>query len=289
MQLSFFPYLLKNSATTKPGTLLKVTEGSFWGVADLICHPELGEATYADEIKNRGSLFLRTVELAKEDLQARKQRVSLLCAEPVKNNYLVTDVAKADLTLFAGESVKIKGGTDIRLLSEKLNASGDGVKIRLDFNSKLSQAQFENFLNLLTEPTIKKIEYIEDPTVICESWRTWNRRVPLAFDFQQTAYDSQLARYRILKPCREAIPRGLENFTLTSSMGHSVGLAHGLRIAQQLAVNDSGFLTLDVFEDDGFHRYFEVNKNRIGFTEEARRDHGIGMTDQLNRLEWTAL
>ncbi len=292
------PYSLQKRRTTnillqlpiQRGVLLKVLDGENWGVADLCPKPELGDADYAVEIKNCGPLYRRAIELANEDLEARRNNVSLLADKPVRNNFLITDYRDTDVFRknLSGQTVKIKGDRDIVGLSRILNALDFEVKLRVDFNSGLTGEEFEKFLALISESTRNKIEYIEDPTPICSRWKQWNTIIPLAFDFQPGEYNSEYAEVQIVKPSRQSLPTKLGRVTFTSAMDHPVGVAHGLRVAQKFATADSGFLTLDLYETP-FEKYFVQQENDLNFSEIARSDTGIGMSAELKKLIWTCL
>lgn len=295
MKIFYSRYLLKkklllnsqDSPGSQTGALIKIVEADYWGVADICPKPELGDDSLENEIKNRGLLFNRARELAQEDLEARRAQKSLLLNKPIVNNFLVTDYKTADLnqSRYVGQTVKIKADHDILSLSRILNGLVNDLLIRLDFNSILNAEEFRTFLKLLSSETIKKIEYIEDPTVFNAEWKNWNSIVPLAFDFQRGDYNVEYAHYRIIKPSRQKIEPDAY-YTLTSAMEHPVGLAHGLRIAQQRAQNISGFLTLNLFEPDVFNKYFEQNENHLNFSALALSDFGIGMSQELLKLQW---
>lgn len=299
MRAIYSPYHLKKKTKlnsqeqtdTQRGVLVKIIEGDSWGVADLCPKPELEDDSLENEIKNKGFLYLRAVELALEDLEARRAKVSLLKNKFVKNNFLITDYNTADLNqaLYANQTIKIKADRDIRSLSQILNNLIADVKIRIDFNSILTHEEYETFLNLLSSEAKAKIEYIEDPTIFNIKWKNWNNIIPLAFDFQQIEYNPEFAKYLIVKPSRQRLVSGLKNFTLTSAMDHPVGVAHGLRMAQNFAQNDSGFLTLDLFEKTDFDKYFDQNGSYLNFSSTALNDFGIGMCDELNKLKWVEL
>lgn len=299
MKLAYSPYSLRkkqklnaaDSGAVQTGALIKVIDGDFWGVADLCPKPELGDATLDEEIKSKGILFLRAMELALEDMLARKNQKSLLLNKFVKNNFLCTNIDNFNLNKadYLNNTVKIKVDSDIMSLSHKLNHIHEDVKVRLDFNSSLDERQYELFLSFLNEKAKAAIQYIEDPTVISSKWLEWNKVIPLAFDFQDSEYSSELARYKIIKPSRQRVSGDMNFIVLTSAMDHPVGVAHALRIAQSESVNDSGFLTLDLFEDVGFNRYFDQRNNYLNFSALALNDYGIGMSEQLNKLEWTVL
>lgn len=270
------------------GCLLKIVEDEQFGVADICPKPELGDLSLLEEISNEGVLFSRAIQLATEDLQARKDKKSLLADKPIKNNFLITNY-KLKIDIPENCTVKIKGDSDVAALAEHLNEKfAKAVSLRIDFNAKLKPDEFKLFLQLISAEVLKKIEYIEDPTVVSDQWAVWNKQVPLAADFQKTE-NTEFFKYRIIKPAREILPQNLNYLTLTSAMDHPVGVAHGLRLAQQMAQNDSGFLTLDLYEDCGFNKYYNQESLFLNFAKEARADFGIGMTEELNKLQWFTL
>jgi hypothetical protein len=213
MKLAYSPYSLqkksklnsKDASSEQKGALIKVTEDGVWGVADLCPKLELGDLSLELQINNKGVLFLRAMELAIEDRLARKKQKSLLQNKFIQNNYLITDYHSEVLNKiqYTNNTLKIKADTDIRSLASMLNNLYEDIVVRLDFNSSLSAQQFELFLSLLSEEALAAIEYIEDPTPISEQWKYWNSKVALAFDFQTTKYNSEFAKYYIIKPSCE--------------------------------------------------------------------------------------
>ncbi|MFZ3228742.1 MAG: hypothetical protein WA160_00960 [Pseudobdellovibrio sp.] len=281
-------------SSTHEGTLIKVTdEQNNWGVADLCPWPNLGDLELDQELKTKGSLFQRTLKLAKDDLEARKNRVSLLSDKAVENNWLVTNLTEYPKS----GTVKVKGSADVDRLSYYLKKlAQEDIKIRLDFNSCLTASDYNYFLNQLTLDVARKIEYIEDPTVWnFDNWQMWNQLLPLAVDFaNENPFKYPTAwSYLIIKPTRQEAKtlvqmcRSLnKKFSLTSAMDHPVGLAHGLRFAQKYSENINGFLTLDLYQPTEFNSYFKIEENRMSFSESALDSFGIGMADVLNRLDW---
>lgn len=296
MEITFSPYELQRTdkPLTQRGVLVRVTEGEHWGVADLCPRLELEDVDYATEIRREGFLYKRALELAREDLAARRENRSLLFDDPVPNNILVTKYAEFNFndSALQGQTLKVKGDENIELLAQILNQVVNDVRIRLDFNSCLNEWTFQKFLDSLVIRTLEKIEYIEDPAPFSQAWMRWNKKIPLAFDFQDGEYMSEFARHRIIKPVREALPAGLmQNYTLTSAMDHPVGLAHGLRIAQQdqkrlARQNICGFLTLDLYKDIGFYKYFIQENHFLNFSPLSLRQTGLGMTEALRLLPW---
>ncbi|MBC7421616.1 MAG: hypothetical protein H7328_12885 [Bdellovibrio sp.] len=277
----------KDSSSTREGVLLKVIDQEFWGVADLATWPELGDLTWQEELKTKGALFQRALNLAKEDLAARKENRSLLKDQTVTNNILITDYKNTDTKnpQFIGQTLKIKGDADIQSLARFIHALPVTAKLRIDFNNSLDSESFESFLGKIFL-AVDRIEYIEDPVAYeIELWSGWNQMIPLAWDFQTVSPAPHSYSYRIVKPTRTEIPVKVD-YTLTSDMSHPVGLAHGLRIAQNFALNPSGFLTLDLFEETAFHKYFVKTENQLNFSVAALKDTGIGMAEELNHLDW---
>lgn len=299
MKINICPYQLKkksklnsqNLSDIQNGALVKIIEGDFWGVADVCPKPELGDVELELELKTEGNLFKRALELAEQDLKARKEKRSLLQNKFVNNNILILDYKTVDLNSqkYTDQTIKIKGDHDIENLAVKLNQTENLVKVRIDFNSCLSDEKFDSFLKLLTTDSLKKIEYIEDPTVFNSEWKEWNKKISLAFDFQKTDYDREFAKFQIIKPSRQRIPENTENVILTSAMEHPVGLAHALSLAQPYSEKILGFGTLKLFEDSGFHQFFIEDENKINFSDQILKDFGIGMTEALNKLNWQNL
>lgn len=289
MELLLSPYVLKrvDNGNVQRGTLVKILDGEFWGVADLCPHTELGDSDWRAEIKNEGLLYKRTLQLAQEDLIARRNKQSLITGKKVLNNFLINDFTNTDLNQkkYFRQTVKLKGDKRVELLADVLNKIVLDLTLRLDFNAKLSPQEFENFLAILTEDTIKKVEYVEDPTVMTAAWKEWNIRIPLASDWQKTE-DPAMAKFKICKPVREEIPVDRSHCILTSAMDHPVGVAHGMRFAQKFAHKTSGFMTLDIYEPNPFNKYFVTEGAWLSFSDYALKDFGIGMTEELNKLNW---
>ncbi|MBC7466834.1 MAG: hypothetical protein H7256_12655 [Bdellovibrio sp.] len=289
------------AAAFQSGALMKVIDDDQnWGVADLCPWPNLGDSSLEDEIALKGPLYQRTYELANEDLKARKNRRSLLADKFVENNWIITDFKNYSFETAISGTVKVKGSNEVdelHLFLEKL-ARYD-VKIRLDFNSCLSSGEFNYFLNRLPDSVVEKIEYIEDPSLWSyANWKVWNQKVPLAIDFVSIdpfKFEDGWS-VLIIKPTRQSTRNLMtkchqlkKKFTLTSAMDHPVGVAHGLRFAQNHAENISGFLTLDLYQKNDFSRYFKIEQTKVGFSEFTLSDYGIGMTTTLNTLNWSQL
>lgn len=320
-KIFYSPYVLqpieslnaKTGSLSRKGVLVKVTQGDDWGVADLFTWPEFGDETFQEAIQDKTNLYLRCLELAEKDLFARKEKRSLLKDQFIENNLLILDFKSVDFNSieFKDCTVKIKGSDQFLELAQILNqVKASSIRFRIDFNSVLAVDEFDEFLSLLSKETLKKIEYIEDPTVWnSEDWQRWNEEIPLALDWSMTDYLAYPQTWSVLviKPTRQnyevlsqAVGQLGKKISLTSAMEHPVGLMHGLSYAQTLDQNQllkqrqglgeslkQGFLTLDSYKPTDFHKYFLQEGSKIKPSRSVVEDYGIGMTEELNRLSWS--
>ena len=225
---------VKTSSLIQYGALIKWVdpEGSF-GVADLCPWPSLGDQTLEQELSTQGKLFQRSIELAKKDLEARKNKIKLIKEAVVRNHLLIQDYKSFDFKNSVQSVVKIKADLDYKSLAEVLNSSVSGFeKIRLDFNFCLTESEFRCFLSLLHSDILKKIETVEDPFPFeLRSWTELNQTVSLSLDWSELqSADAQSWPNTIAKPARKHQDSFLY---MTSSMDHPVGVAHGLKQTQK--------------------------------------------------------
>ncbi len=288
MQFFIHRYFLKrkksaNAQTSnliQVGALLKIVdESQNFGVADICPWPTLGDLDLESELKDRGPLFLRALELARQDLSARKNKTQLNSKNPVKNHFLVSDYHNVS-ELTYGQTVKIKGDRDVEALAEYLNKNALHFKsIRLDFNSSLTADLYDQFVVQLSQDTINRIECIEDPFPFDEArWKT--SPLILASDFEKAPGWS----YRVQKPARTAVDQNA--LYLTSAMDHPIGIVHGLIEAQKYPQKVHGFMTLDQYEESLFLKYFNLHQGEMSFDSDG---NGIGFETELNNLSWEPL
>ena len=290
MKIFFSRYQLlrKRDHSMQHGSLLKlVDDDGQWGVSDICPWPHLGDLTLDLEIAGKGPLYQRACVLATLDLEARKNQHRLISNKPVNVNTLVIDFSE---TPEPTAVLKIKGDQNTEGLLHSLSKLTNR-QIRLDFNSLLSAEKFVSLIPSLP----KSIEYVEDPTKWDPKlWGLWNHKIPLAVDFATANPFEFLSAWTVLiiKPSRQDADLLIQKcislnkkFTLTSSMDHPVGFAHGLRYAQNYSDHVSGFSTLNLYEKTEFHQYFDLVGGTVIMKQAA--DFGIGMTAALNNLNWT--
>lgn len=292
MQIWLHHYTLKRksaaNAVTKAheqyGALIKIQddEGNE-GFSDLCPWPSLGDLTLDEELARKGPLYQRAIELAQADLSARKNKIKLVSANAVKNNILISNYKELPKDFdFSDVVVKIKADEHVYDLAKFLVENDKRFsKIRIDFNFCISELVFSDFVNLLSDEVIKKIEYIEDSFFFHRnSWNEFNSKIPLALDWKQT--EGQEWNYRIWKPSREEKPE-CHNFSITSAMEHPVGLVQGLHFAQKYSDKTHGFLTLDHYEKIEFHQDFSANGDELVYNSDG---YGIGFTTLLSKINW---
>lgn len=310
MKIFISPYELKkksslnaaDASSSEQGALIKVQDdNNNWGVADLKPWPSLGDLSLDEELRTSGSLFTRSLQLAAEDLEARKNKIRLLTNQSVKNNWLFTTFKDLESISSLSGSVKIKGDQQVLKLATHLDylVGQFPITLRIDFNGVLSSKEFELFLSTLSAKVLEKIEYIEDPTSQVEAqWNSWNQIIPLAIDFARgNLLEFEKAwTYLIIKPARQDADQKIsicraqnKKFTMTSAMDHPVGVAHGLRWAQKYPQLSSGFLTLGLYEPSAFTNYFVTKENEISVSNRGLTEFGIGMTEALESQNWQSL
>ena len=288
MQFFIHRYFLKrknpaNAQTqnlVQAGALLKIVdESQNFGVGDICPWPTLGDLNLDSELKTRGPLFTRALELALQDLSARKNKIKLNLGKSVKNHFLIPDYRNVHESCF-GQTVKIKGHIDITQLSQFLNKSANNFKsIRLDFNSCLTADLYDEFVAQLSQDAKNKIESVEDPYPFDEArWKA--SPLTLAADFERaTGWP-----FRVQKPVRTHVsPNALY---LTSSMDHPIGVVHGLIEAQKYPHRTHGFMTFDQYEESPFLKYFNIHHGEMSFESDG---YGIGFDTELNNYAWEPL
>ncbi len=170
-------YELEGMHLKRMGALLKIEfEPNQFGYAD--CHPwpELGDLPLTDQLnalaKNRKTpLTQAAIDLAKLDADLRDKKRKLWKENIyLKSHYLIynfvdwTDAQLDKLIQIGYTHIKIKGGKDCGSLSDflKKKCATLPLKIRIDFNEKLTQKECISFLHSI-ENLQEQIDFIEDP------------------------------------------------------------------------------------------------------------------------------
>jgi o-succinylbenzoate synthase len=307
------------AAQLRKGALLKCEwPNQQIGFAD--CHPwaEYGDADIDLQIRSlaRGhvsGLLEQTIWLARKDAMMRvEQRNGFEGGEKVKNHFLVQNINKLDdrsldeIKSNGFSTLKIKVGRDheqeVEQLIRILKLSP--FKVRLDFNSSGDFSVLERFMYRIEPGLRARIEFVEDPFPYDEeSWSDANKIVPLAADFECENIDWKKMKkppfqVLIVKPARMDVDKALNRCStfglkavVTSSMDHSLGVAHSAVVAMEIKrahpnlLLECGCLSLRSYRPDEFSNKIVVQGPYIVRTS----GYGVGFDELLKQASWVPL
>ena len=259
---------------TREGALLRVDDG----FADIHPWPELGDLPLDSQLAllSRGEttpLTAASLRLARLDGDARRRGVSLFEGLVIPLSHWPGNDPPP-----AFDTIKTKGVVDF----------SPHVRIRIDFNARLTADEFLRIAETLPR---ERIDFIEDPCPYDEQvWRDLRERtgLPLAFDIPPTANRQPPTAFDVLihKPAlRTAWPRH-NDVVVTSYMDHPVGQFGAAYIAATHETNARcGLFTHVLYEPDAFIERIESDGARLL----PPRGTGIGFDDLLERLTWTSI
>lgn len=311
MKIDILPYQLifqVGARQPRTGALLKVTfaEGKV-GFAD--CHPweNLGDPPLQEQIAllkegKQTSLTARSLHFARLDAEARKKGVPLLQSLSVPlSHYLVLDMRTINVeeVLEQGYTrLKIKLGENLEEESKLLKAllkKIDKALLRLDFNLRLTKAQFETFLQSFKDH-LHQIEFCEDPFPYHPSeWREIQQRynISLACDHrsEKAIGHEESAAVLVVKPAVQDeapfLQVSKQKIVITSYLDHPVGQMGAAYVAGQIyralpkQVIVCGLLSHHAYKPTAFSR--ELSKQGPNFKLPAGT--GFGWDTLLEDIE----
>jgi o-succinylbenzoate synthase len=254
-------------ASARRGALLRVDDG----FADIHPWPELGDAPLDEQLARlaRGettALTRASLRLAKLDADARRRGVSLFDGLTIPLSHWPGNDPPPEF-----DTIKTKGVTDFP----------DGVRIRIDFNARLTAGEFERIAETLPK---ERIDFIEDPCPYDERmWRELRERTGL-----RLALDRLEGRADVLihKPALQTEWPSHNDVIVTSYMDHPVGQFGAAYIAATHRTDARcGLFTHVLYEPDAFLERVES----VGARLLPPRGTGIGFDDLLERLPWTSI
>jgi O-succinylbenzoate synthase len=294
------------------GALIRVDGG----VGCLHPWPEFGDAPVEEQLKllraGGGSKVIeRALRMAAVDGGARKKGVSLFAGLEIPLCHYSWDQnqsAEEQMRRVMDEgwrAIKTKGWVELRrtaLLVESLGGMlGDApVKMRLDFNSCLTEAAFVGWIGELGRSPRERLDFVEDPFPYApKGWDQARCRFGL-----RLALDKQLRGavegfdVAVLKPGRREwrdligeLPAQVK-VVMTSAMDHAIGqsfAAYEAALAWKVLgdrMDLCGLCTEHLFEKDAF---FERLRSPGGTLEVDRNGTGLGFDDALDKLPWQNL
>lgn len=263
----------------REGALLRINGGH----AD--CHPwpELGDLPLNKQLEKLARnettpLTKRSLYFAALDREARAQNRSLFEGLTIpKSHYLLLklgDVPPHSL-------VKIKMGRDASALLRFLKKSS--CQVRLDFNAKLTEPEFKQFLDETAEYH-SRFDCIEDPFPYEES--AWKRYANLACD-ARSEQAIGTAHTLVLKPAvqdHEPFRNLSQKLIVTSYLDHPLGQLSAAFIAAQLRVDVCGLCSHLVYQTNEFSEQLPQTTSLV-----PPPGTGFGFDELLKKLPWKKL
>ena len=211
----------RGKAKYRQGALLRIEfEPGLIGYSDLCPHSSFGDQPLEIELQNIkreafSTLADRSLLFARMDAEARAEGKSLYGPERIANHYLIGDIMEFDLSnipILQGQrfdTFKIKLGDELMLETEMLKSFcgslSKGSKVRLDFNCKLGQALFVNWMERNGDWLKPQLDFVEDPFQYDPTeWIKVSEQfgIDLAVDFAGPHYDKLAsgAQVIVIKP-----------------------------------------------------------------------------------------
>lgn len=258
----------RRNVAARRGALIRVDDG----FADVHPWPELGDADLDQQLAllARGELTPLTrasLHWARVDADARRRGVSLFEGLTIPESHW-----SGSDPLPGFDTVKVKGVMPVP----------DHVRIRIDFNARLSA---EEFLRVAESLPKERIDFIEDPCPYDEAlWRDLSARTGLRLALDRFA---GVADVLVHKPALHAeFPSFNGEVVVTSYMDHPVGQFFAAYVAATNRVSARcGLFTHVLYEADAFSERVRADGARLLPPEGT----GIGFDDLFEDLPWTKI
>ncbi|HYR29208.1 MAG TPA: hypothetical protein VEU30_12130 [Thermoanaerobaculia bacterium] len=240
------------------------------GFADVHPWPELGDAPLDEQLAllARGettALTRASLHWASIDADARRRGVSLFQGLTIPESHWSGNEPPA-----AFDTVKTKGVMPVP----------EHVRIRIDFNARLSSAEFLRIAETLPR---ERIDFIEDPCPYDERlWRALRVQTGLRLALDRFEGDADVL---VHKPALQTtFPRFDGEIVVTSYMDHPVGQFFAAYVAATNRVSARcGLFTHVLYEPDAFIERIAADGARLL----APGGTGIGFDKLLEGLPWT--
>lgn len=252
----------------REGALLRADDG----FADIHPWPELGDEPLDVQLAMLAAgrttpLSRASLHWARIDGEARRRGVSLFAGLVIPESHWPGPEPPP-----AFDTVKVKGVQPVP----------ENVRIRIDFNGRLSAAEFVHVAGRLPRD---RIDFIEDPCPYDErTWRALRERTGLRLALDRF---EGVADVLVHKPALHATFPGFGGeIVVTSYMDHPVGQFFAAYVAATNRVSARcGLFTHPLYEPDAFIERIRSEGARLlppGGT-------GLGFDDLLESLPWTKI
>ena len=276
------------------GALLRIDfEDGLRGYAD--CHPWVtcGDEPLESQLEtlacgSETMLLKQSVFFARLDAEARDARISLFAdCEIPESHWLMTD--DPSVMRGAGEGFryfKVKQACDMRHLLGKLPRDS---LLRPDFNSLLSKAEFERFLDL-HDGLLHRFDFFEDPIPYDEKeWHALQKKYGISLACDRHSYRAlgcpDSARVVVIKSAVQridALPLA-QRVIVTSYLDHPLGQAAAAYEAKRLGCREvCGLNSHRVYASTPF----SLQLSQWGPQFSTPKGTGLGFDMQLEEIQW---
>ncbi len=295
----------------RQGALLRIVfEDGKLGYAD--CHPWVGLGDPPLDMQlsllSRGLLTnvtKRSLHFAKIDAEARSKRIYLFSETVIPPSHWLISHPEQDIP-DQFSRVKWKVGSDplneIPALLHLLKRLPSHVKVRLDFNGKLLQRDFKEYIESVGAWK-HRIDFIEDPFPYdSQSWETIQKcyGVTLACDHQSEKRCRKVNSHSVtvVKPAiqdEQIFFHGIndeQRIVVTSYLDHPLGQLNAAYIAAMFLskfpakVDACGLLTHTVYQTNEFSETLQIQGTVLAPPKEGT---GFGFDDLLEKQNWRIL
>ena len=261
-------YVHRYTLGARRGALIRVDDG----FADVHPWPELGDGPLDEQLALLGrgkttALTRASLHWARVDGDARRRGVSLFDGLTIPLSHWPGNEPPERF-----DTIKVKGVMPLP----------QGVRVRIDFNARLSADEFLRIAETLPKA---QIDFIEDPCPYDEqTWQDLRERTGLRLALDRFTGDADVL---VHKPALHAtFPVFNGEVVVTSYMDHPVGQYFAAYVAATNRVSARcGLFTHVLYEPDPFIERIRSDGARLlppGGT-------GIGFDDLLENLSWTKI
>lgn len=323
MKIAFSPYTLKFSKDPvrigREGALLKFEfEKGNVGYAD--CHPwpELGDAPLAEQLKLLGagrftSLTSQSMIFSMLDGNARRRKENVFHGLTIpKSHFLVLEpdrdrdqeIVEAPLNGFTSIKIKVgrKPAHEIPILKKWIEMLYPSkCTLRLDFNCKLSEHEFLEYLHLLNGAR-EGVDFFEDPFPYQpKKWELIRSKQGIKVACDRESHTAlkypESCDILIVKPAVQNLCPFLSQqlhgrkLVFTSYLDHPLGQLAAAYAAASTArdqcynIETCGLLSHQVYEPCPFNRLL----SQEGAFLKPPSGNGFGFDDILRGLSWTSI
>lgn len=263
-----YTLVTRREGSARHGALLRVDSG----FADVHPWPELGDAPLDEQLAllGRGEttpLTRASLHLARIDSEARKQGVSLFEGLTIPESHWPGNDPPEGF-----DTIKIKGIVPVP----------DHLRLRIDFNARLSADEFLRIADTLPKD---RIDFVEDPCPYDEArWQDLRERTGLRLALDRF---EGVADVLVHKPALQtSFPRFNGDVVVTSYMDHPVGQFFSAHVAARNRVDARcGLFTHVLYEPDAFIERIRADGARLLPPDGT----GVGFDDLLEDLPWTKI